>query len=258
MRQILKLSTTIPLALLSATFLRAQTAPPPQFEVATVKVSPPPSGDAITINLGTVLNGRLAMTNVTLSDCIKLAYGIVSDDQLVAPDWIMGRQVRFDQVRFDIVAQAPPDTPRDRVLLMLQPLLAERLKLVLHHEQKQLSYLGLTVAKTGPKIRPAKPGAPLGNSAARGRIVANQMPMSGLATVLSRFERETVVDLTGLSGAFEFKLEWTPDGPVPPDGASGPSLFTAVQQQLGLRLESRKGPLDVLVVDHAEKVPTEN
>jgi uncharacterized protein (TIGR03435 family) len=252
-------TTTVVLAILNARLLCAQTAPLPEFEVATVKLSPPPSGDTININLGTVLNGRLAMTNVTLSDCIKLAYGIVSDDQLVGPDWIKGRQVRFDQVRFDIVAQAPPDTPRDRVLLMLQPLLAERLKLVLRHEQKQLSYLGLTATKTGPKIQPAKPGATLGNSAARGRILANQMPMSGLATLLSRFERETVVDLTGLSGAFEFKLEWTPDdGPVPPGGASAPSLFTALQEQLGLRLESRKGPLDVLVVDHAEKVPTEN
>jgi uncharacterized protein (TIGR03435 family) len=253
-------TTTALLALVGAPFLYAQTAPTPQFDVATVKVSPPPAGDTITINLGTVLNGRLAMTNVTLSDCIKLAYGIVSDDQLVAPDWIMGRQVRFEQVRFDIVAQAPPDTPRDRVLLMLQPLLAERLKLALHHEQKQRSYLALTVAKTGPKIQPAKPDAPIGNSAARGRILANQMPMSGLATLLSRFERETIVDLTGLSGAFEFKLEWTPDdGPIPPtNGASGPSLFTAVQEQLGLKLESRKGPLDVLVVDQAEKVPAEN
>ncbi len=83
--------------------------------------------------------------------------------------------------------------------------------------------------------------------------------MKGLATLLSRFERETVIDLTGLEGQFEFKLEWTPDnGPAPPDGASAPSLFTAVQEQLGLKLESRKGPLDVLVVDHAEKVPTEN
>ncbi len=249
----MRISVSIVLAILAASPLLAQDPSLPQFDVATVKLSPPPSGDTVNINLGTVLNGRLAMTNVSLSDCIKLAYGIVSDDQLVGPDWIRSRQVLFD-----IVAQSPPETPRDQVLLMLQPLLAERLKLVLHHERKQRSYLGLSIGKNGVKIQPAKPGAPIGNLAVRGRIVANQMPMSVLVTVLSRFERETVVDLTGLKGAFEFKLEWTPDDAAAPPGASAPSLFTAVQQQLGLRLESRKGPLDVLVVDHAEKVPAEN
>jgi uncharacterized protein (TIGR03435 family) len=82
-----------------------------------------------------------------------------------------------------------------------------------------------------------------------------------LATLLSRFEREIVVDQTGLAGPFEVKLDWSPDNGVVPaaDGApGGPSIFTALQEQLGLRLESRKGPLDVLVIDHAEKVPTDN
>ena len=75
---------------------------------------------------------------------------------------------------------------------------------------------------------------------------------------LARFERETVIDMTGLNGQFEFKLDWTPgDSPATPD-ASAPTLFTAVQEQLGLKLESRKGPVDVVVVDHAEKTPTEN
>jgi uncharacterized protein (TIGR03435 family) len=252
MKKITNISARIALATVTAAVLRAQ--PRPEFEVATVKSSPPPSGDTFNINLGTVRNGRLTMTNVSLSDCIKFAYGIVSDDQLSGPDWIKSKEVRFD-----IVAQAPSDIPRDRILLMLRPLLAERLKLALHHEQKDLSYLGLIVGKNGPKIQPAKPGAAPGNSTVRGRILANQMPLSVLATLLSRFERETVVDLTGLSGEFGFKLEWTPDDSLaPPDGAAAPSLFTAVQEQLGLKLESRKGPLDVLVVDHAEKVPSEN
>jgi len=254
MKRIPNIFAAIVLAIVTSPLLCAQSAARPEFEVATVKSSPPPSGDTININLGTIRNGKVTMTNVSLSDCIKLAYGIVSDDQLSGPDWIKSKEVRFD-----IVAQAPADTPRDQLLPMLQPLLADRLKLVLHHQQKELSYLALVVGKNGPKIRVAKPDAAAGNAAARGRIVANQMPMRGLATLLSRFERETVVDLTGLDGQFEFKLEWTPDnGPVPPDGASAPSLFTAVQEQLGLKLESRKGPLDVLVVDHADKVPTEN
>ena len=79
-----------------------------------------------------------------------------------------------------------------------------------------------------------------------------------LATLLSRFERQTIVDMTGFKEPFEVNLEWTPDDAVKSDDNGGPSLFTAVRQQLGLKLESRKGPLDVLVIDHAEKVPVDN
>jgi uncharacterized protein (TIGR03435 family) len=87
--------------------------------------------------------------------------------------------------------------------------------------------------------------------------------MQTLAVLLSRFERQTVIDMTGLKGFYDVKLEWTPDFPpqvngVPAETAPGPSLFTAVQEQLGLKLESRKGPVDVVVVDHAEQVPAEN
>jgi uncharacterized protein (TIGR03435 family) len=101
-----------------------------------------------------------------------------------------------------------------------------------------------------------------------GRIVHNQMSMLGLALLLSRFQRQTVRDLTELPGSYEVKLEWTPDtnraSPDPAENAAGtatpsaPSLFTAIQQQLGLRLEARKGPVDVLVVDRAEQKPAEN
>src|ERR1700751_4978208 len=94
-----------------------------EFEVATVKPAPPPpEGDRININLGNVRNGTLTFGNASLSDCLKFAYGLVSDAQLAGPDWIKSKEVRFD-----IVAQVPPDTPRDRLLLMLQSLLAERL-----------------------------------------------------------------------------------------------------------------------------------
>lgn len=86
------------------------------------------------------------------------------------------------------------------------------------------------------------------------------MPMRTLALLISRFERETVIDMTGLGGVYQIKLEWTPDLDRPPnaDAPPGPSLFTAVQEQLGLKLESRKGPVDVLVVDHADQTPAEN
>jgi len=236
-----------------------QAAIMPEFEVATVKLSPPPPEiDRININLGNFRNGKLTFGNASLSDCLKYAYGIVSDAQIAGPDWIKSKSVRFD-----IVAQAPPDTPRPKLELMLRNLLADRLKVVLHHEQRALPYVALVVGKNGPKMKEVQPDrAGPQNGAARGRIAGNQVSMQLLATLLSRFERETVVDMTGLKGVFEMKLEWTPDDgrPAVLNGVviEGPSLATAVQEQLGLKLESRKGPLDVLVVDHAEMAPTEN
>ncbi|HXP83438.1 MAG TPA: TIGR03435 family protein [Bryobacteraceae bacterium] len=265
MKTLLLAAAAIELA--TAPGLRAQTAPRPEFEVATVKSSPPPSDPTrMSINIGTARNGKVALTNASLSDCLKFAYGIVSDDLLSGPDWM-----RTYGVRYDVVAQAPVDTPRDRLLLMLQTLLEDRLKLAMHHEQRQLRYLALEVGKNGPKIRKAQVDISSSTSQPQlpGRI-AGIMPLSTVATLLSRFERETVVDLTGLMGPYEIALEWMPEdrraisGDVTAatapaaDGASGASLFTAVQEQLGLKLESRKGPLDVLVVDHAEKAPTEN
>jgi uncharacterized protein (TIGR03435 family) len=236
-----------------------QAGAPMEFEVATVKTSPPPPEiDRININLGNFRNGKLTFGNASLSDCLKYAYGVVSDAQLAGPDWIKSKSVRFD-----IVAQAPPDTPRPQLELMLQRLLADRLKVALHHEQRELPYVALVVGKGGPKMREVQPDrAGPQNGAFRGRIAGNQVSMQLLATLLSRSERETVIDLTGLKGVFEMKLEWTPDDgrPVVINGVAidAPSLFTAVQEQLGLKLESRKGPLDVLVVDHAEMAPAEN
>jgi uncharacterized protein (TIGR03435 family) len=231
----------------------------PAFEVATVKRSPPPEGDRIDINLGTVRNGTLTFGNASLSDCLRFAYGLVSDAQLSGPDWIKSREVRFD-----VVAQFPPGATRDQLPAMLQSLLKERLGLAVHHEQRELSHLALTVAKNGPKLREVQPDPAAPNSISiPGRIVGAEMPMQTLAVLLSRFERQTVIDMTGLKGFYEVKLQWTPDFPPLVNGAPaevppGPSLFTAVQEQLGLKLESRKGPVDVLVVDHADQIPAEN
>jgi uncharacterized protein (TIGR03435 family) len=168
-------------------------------------------------------------------------------------------------VRYDIVAKALPDTPREQILQMMQALLTERFKLALHREKKELAYYALVVAKGGPKMREASdgpanappPGAPPANQGQL-RILSNSMPMSTVATLLSRYMRAFVVDQTGLKGPFAVKLVWTPDDRPVADDDRGPSVFTAVGEQLGLRLESRKGPMEVLVVDHAEKAPTEN
>jgi uncharacterized protein (TIGR03435 family) len=242
----------------------------PEFEVATVKLSPPvPLGTPLPVNLGSFRNGTAMLTNTTLSECLQFAYGIVSEAQIAGPDWIKSRDVRFD-----IVAKTGADASRDQALLMMRSLLDERLKLSLHHEPREMSFLALVVAKNGPKLAPAKMGTPPSQIPPQiaGRLLHPQMPMAMLATLLSRFERQIVIDMTGLTGPFSIDLQWTPDflrNRVSQDGAAplvngqpvnvdGPSLPTALQEQLGLRLESRKGPVDVLVVDHAEKVPADN
>jgi len=242
----------------------------PQFEVATVKVLPPvPLGTPLPVNLGSFRNGTAMLTNTTLSECLQFAFGIVSDAQIAGPDWIKTRGVRFE-----IVGKTGPDVSRDQALLMMQNLLTERLKLSLHHEPREMSFLALVVAKNGAKLAPAKMGTPPAEipSQIPGRVLHPQMPMSVLATLLSRFERQVVIDMTGLTGPFSVDLQWTPDAlrnRVSQDGAApmvngqpvnvdGQSLPTALQEKLGLRLESRKGSVDVLVVDHAEKVPMDN
>jgi uncharacterized protein (TIGR03435 family) len=230
------------------------------FEVASVKAVPVLNGDLYRINLGTVQHDTVTFTNVSLADCIRFAYGLTSDLQLYGPDWIKSKEVRYD-----IVAKALPDTPREQILQMMQALLAERFKLALHREKKELAYYALVVAKGGSKMHEAS-GAPVGAPPASApqatqgqlRIISNSMPMSTVATLLSRYMRAFVVDQTGLNGRFEVKLVWTPDDRPVADDERGPSVFTAVGEQLGLRLESRKGPMEVLVVEHAEKTPAEN
>ncbi len=240
-------------ALLSVIPAAAQT---PAFEVATLKLSPPPKEDRIVINLGRWQTGRFTMANVTLSDMVKFAYQVVADDQLVLPDWNR-------QVRFDVEAKAPADAKMPQLRTMLRALLDERLHLKVRSEQRVLPYLALAKGKAPPKIKRVEetPNANIGPQV-RGRISHPQMSMQGLVTLLSRFERQTVVDRTGLEGVYEVNLEWAPDNfstapdaNAPPDG---PSLFTAVSEQLGLKLESRRGPLEVLVVESASMAPEEN
>jgi uncharacterized protein (TIGR03435 family) len=243
-----------------------QPAQQPQFEVATVKLSPPlPAGTPLPINLGAVRNGVATLTNTTLGECIQFAYDLASNSQIAGPDWINSRDVRFD-----IVAKTSPDVPRDQVLVMMQSLLAERLQLKLHHEQRDLPFLAIVAGKNGPKLAPAKEAAIPAQVV--GRVLHPRMPMSMLANLLSRFERQLILDKTGLTGPFSVDLQWIPDylreralqgGPPPmvngqPVDLNGPSIYTAVQEQLGLRLESRKAPVDVLVIDHAEKIPADN
>src|SRR6266849_5325804 len=165
--------------------------------------------------------------------------------------WFLAASITFLTIAIAMpsVAQAPPDTPQERLLLMLQSLLGERFKLVLHREQRELPFLALVAGKNGRKIKPSTADAaqPTGVQVP-GRLTSTRMSMATLAMLLSRFERQTVLDLTGLTGFFELRLEWTPealralpagrDGQPPrlngePVDVAGPSLFTAIREQLG-------------------------
>jgi uncharacterized protein (TIGR03435 family) len=229
----------------------------PAFDVATIKPVELTPGN-YNANLGSTSHGTLQMTNVTLSDCLRFAYTISNDVQIEGPAWIRNKDIRFD-----VTAKTAPDTPRAQMLLMLQRLLTERFQLAMHHEQKERSYLALSSGKNALKMLSVPADAPNPSQiTVSGRIISQRMPMSILVTLLSRFTGQPVVDMTGLDGFYKLHLEWTPES-LTPSGATdpaagGPSVYTAVQEQLGLKLESHKGPLDVLIVDHAEKVPAAN
>ena len=234
----------------------------PEFDVASLKPVILDGADLYYANLGSYRNGVLTQTNTTLSECLRFAYEITTDDLVAGPEWIKNKSVRFD-----ILAKTAPATPRSEALLMLRTLLDERFKLTLRHEPRVLSYYALTAPNGAHKMQPAQEPPVEGNSLGLGRIHHPRITMLMLASLIARFTRTPVLDETALPGLFDVKLDWARDngippalapGAAPPEPADGPSIFEAVQQQLGLKLEKRKGPVDVLVVDHAEKTPLAN
>ena len=227
----------------------------PQFEVASVKpVDVSKLGNAIQMNLGTVRREEVTFGNATLRDCIRFAYGMDSDAQIIGPDWI--RSLEF---LYDVIAKGVPGASREQLQAMMQTLLVERFKLVTHRDHKEMSYYALVTAKGGSKMRSFQELPDGFRGITFGGRIDNIMRMQGLAYLLSRFETgRPILDETGLRGLYEVKLEWALRQVQNPDALPGPSLFTALTEQLGLKLEAQKGPVEILVVDSAEKVPAEN
>lgn len=243
------------LLLLSIVALAAS-AQRPAFEVASIKPNRSLGGMS-SIHLS---KGRVSMENVSLKKVLLNAYGIPDDREYTinGPGWLATE-------RFDIDATFPGDTPLPRVRQMMQTLLAERFKLALHRETRQLPMYSLVIAKNGLKIHPAEGGQGR-TSGGPGRLEATKITMQRLADLLAHSVGLPVIDSTGVKGIFDFTLQWSPDE-TPKIGATdgnetagvaGPSIFTALQEQLGLKLMSEKGPVEVLIVDHIEKAPTEN
>ena len=239
--------------MLSGLDLIGQASHTPAFEVASVKLNASGEGRSFTRTTG----GRVEWTNVTLKMCICMAYN-VHDYSFFGPDWL-------SSVRVDIVAK--PSAPEHDVDLMMQTLLMERFKLVAHRGSRNVTAYALVVAASGPKIHAVELGEKK-EYWGIGTLKGESVPMTLLAQMLAARLHGPVEDKTGLPGVFNFTLTWTPDdvpsGPPSASGASipdrreGPSVFSAVQEQLGLKLEARKIPTQILVVDHVEKAPTEN
>lgn len=248
------------LGLLNSAPNRAQTPAPLAFEVASIKPSDPDNPD----NSLHRSNARFAATNHSLKRLIAFAYDVEMFQVSGGPAW-----VSFSG--FDVTAKTPDDVAHHKGLdddkRMVQALLSDRFKLTIHRETKELPIYALVIGKNGSKLQLAKP--PVGSSGVSGRrrtqLTFTDAPLSLLVHVLSQQMGRPVVDRTGLIAHYDFKLEWAPDPtssdprdsiPSAPDPAD-PTLFTAIQDQLGLKLEAQKGPVEILVIDHAER-PSDN
>lgn len=216
------------------------------FEVAAIRHAAPGSeGSDVDID-----HGLLRMRNVTLKRCIVKAYGIPEAQITGGPRWVGG-------LRFDIDAKAEGDVSGREVAAMLQELLSERFGLTLHHETRVLAGYALMVGKSGMKAQRSAAGTESDTHGSRGRIDAKATSMAKLAMRLASVLGAPVVDMTELAGNFDFTLQWTPEdmhaAPAGAGPAEGPSLFTALEEQLGLRLQARKTPADMLVIDGARE-----
>jgi uncharacterized protein (TIGR03435 family) len=228
----------------------------PAFEVASLK----PDNSGTGVDRIKRSGGGLIIVNVSLKRLIGMAYGVADgrDYLFKGPEWI-------DSENFDISAKFPPETSDSHMLLMLQRLLDERFKMKLHREPREFSVYALVVDKRGSKAQPsATPGAAVRFTSRGGHAVGRSVSMAQFADRLSREDFQIgrrVVDFTGLPGTYDLTLDWKLEGggTENSDGASDrPSIFSALTEQLGLKLEPRKVSLDVLIVDEALRRPVEN
>jgi uncharacterized protein (TIGR03435 family) len=260
----------------------------PAFEVASIRPAKLLAMGNVRVGMQADA-GMLRYTGVSLRDCIRAAYR-VKEFQVQGPEWLGSE-------RFDIVAKLPAWSSQDQIPEMLQDLLAERFRLALHRDKKEQAIYALVAAKGGPKLKaaevPAEGGAPGGpgknGPLPRGAMYMMMGPegahlkaasatLATLAEMISRFTERPVIDMTGIAGQYDFDLVFSPEtmrnlpaairGPMaPPGGGEHPpaeppveragSIYDSVQRY-GLKLEPRKAPMEVLVVDHIERAPTEN
>lgn len=243
-------------AILLAGIFHTTHAQTPQFDVVSIKPTQPGSrgGPGPFVN---TTPGRL-MARGTLGFFIEYAYGINGMYIEGGPDW-----VRSD--RFDIDARQPAGSESFPLIRdMLRAALADRFKLMVRQVRRDVPVLVLTVAKGGPKLTPSSPDDEAQTRGRPGELVATKISMVGLASQLSRSVGRIVQDRTGLPGVYNITLRATNDGFQRSDplgrtvtDPDAPSIGTALEEQLGLKLESGRGPVDVLIIDRAERPSTD-
>jgi uncharacterized protein (TIGR03435 family) len=200
--------------------------------------------------------GSLNMRNVTLKSSIRWAYHVM-EYQVTGPDWL-----NFE--RYDIVAKASGPAAEDQLRLMLQALLADRFKLTLHRETKDLQAYVMVAAKGGIKFHESQDsGEPaIERDKSMTAVHFKRVPASQVVEMLSNVLHAPVINNTGLTGYYDATIDiakYMQDRPASDSPADiVPILITGLEQELGLKLESKKMPLDLLIIDHAEKVPVEN
>jgi uncharacterized protein (TIGR03435 family) len=210
---------------------------------------------------GTGSPERITFTFASLKNLIRVAYNVRSWHLIEAPDWT-------GSATFDVVANVPAGATREEANLMLQRLLEDRFQLKVHRATRELPVFALVVARNGPKLKTSvdDPNAPRPRgtlwASGRKKFEFNRQTMAEFARTLEFDVDRPVIDMTGLDGTYDIRLEFASAPPISvgPDlpDPQVPELFTALTEQLGLRLESRRGPVDVLVVDSVSRQPTEN
>lgn len=263
-----KLSKYVLMLALLSPQLRAQDSPkgpPKEFDVASIKPAEPGTRG---VRLQMTPGGGFNAKNVTAKFLIQQAYGVRDFQISGGPSWITSEH-------YDINAKAEGATSTEQLRPLIQALLADRFHLTIHRDTKELPMYALVAGKNGPKLKESSaapapgPGREQMMRMGRGLIDGQGMSMTVFAAQLAQQLGRSVTDKTGLTGNYDIKLEWTPDesqSPFPRDPAAeaahpidttGPTVFTALQEQLGLKLESQKGAVEMIVIDRIEKA-TEN
>jgi uncharacterized protein (TIGR03435 family) len=198
--------------------------------------------------------GQFVATNVSLKFLIMAAYGI-REYQVIGPEWLAGEH-------YDVAAKYPPNMPTTRAeeaeaqRVMLQKMLAHQFKLATHKDKKEFGVFALQVGKGGIKSKEV-PNTGSHTNVDNGHYNGKSVTMSVFADFLSRNLDRPVIDMTELKGAYDFEFDFIPERRAANSDNPGPTLATVIQDKLGLRLDPRKAPLDVIVIDHVEKTPVE-
>ncbi len=259
----------IPIAAIAATAIPGQ-----EFEVASLKPAAPSTAKSTFVGIrggpGTPDSNRISYVNESLRNLLSEAYS-VRLFQIFGPTWI-------DTERFDIVATLAPNSTREQSRAMLQKLIIDRFHVGLHHEQREFSVFDLVVAKSGAKLTAAaatgKPGVSMSTDNSQARLTVSKGTIADFIRSLETEIGAAVIDNTGITGVFDFTVEFTRDSsrvmnqftglPQPSSataedaGNEAPAISTALQGQLGLKLDRAKGLLDAIVIDRADKTPADN